>query len=316
MTSDKIPSRTVMPCPFGGFGNDNIVQIGSVSGTDMNYPDGFPSAYGAPTENNGKFVLRKEMNALGKAATNDLFYHKCGGLNTFDADFCAAVGGYPKGAVLQMVDGYSIRSVMSLVDNNKVCFTGQTLTDAQKNAGLTNADVDSISWIYLNESMSESNILSVEFNVATWHSIIASFIPSRSGTARFVVDAEAETKTIDYEGTGSAFKPSLYSYASTGFLMSEYSNSLKLPSISGSASSYGISWATWGLVYGNVLGSTGYYDGKEVIPANRYPPISSYSVEMGKKYIILAVAGQSITNTNPITVSTTSYKGKISVFLA
>lgn len=154
MTSDKIPSRIVMPCPFGGFGNDNIIQIGSVSGTDMNYPDGFPPAYGAPTENNGKFVLRKEMNALGKAATNDLFYHKCGGLNTFDADFCAAVGGYPRGAILEYVVGTQIFEIMSLVDNNKVDFTGAD--HSSDGTGISSGTVDGINWIYCNKDAPSS----------------------------------------------------------------------------------------------------------------------------------------------------------------
>ena len=120
MTSSQIPSRIAMPCPFGGFGSNNITPIKTVTGTDVNFPDGFPSAYGAPTDTDGKFVTRKEMNAIGNLASNDLFYHKCGGLNTFDAAFCAAVGGYPRGAILEYVAGTQIYNVMSLIDNNYI----------------------------------------------------------------------------------------------------------------------------------------------------------------------------------------------------
>ena len=127
MTSSQIPSRIAMPCPFGGFGSDNITPIKTVTGTDVNFPDGFPSAYGAPTDTSGKFVTRKEMNAIGNLASNDLFYHKCGGLNTFDAAFCAQIGGYPKGAVLKMLgDNNTVFDVISLVDNNTFDFTELT----------------------------------------------------------------------------------------------------------------------------------------------------------------------------------------------
>lgn len=126
MTKEQIPSRISMPCPFGrnlGTGAGNITPVDSVQGNTVNFIDGFPSIYGAPSSNSGKFVTRKEMNGLGNLATNDLFYHKCGGLNTFDADFCAAIGGYPKGAVLQMVgENNTLFDVLSLVENNTFNF--------------------------------------------------------------------------------------------------------------------------------------------------------------------------------------------------
>lgn len=159
MTSSQVPSRMAMPCPFGGFGSDNIVPIAQVTGSDVNYVDGFPAAYGAPSANNGKFVRRKQMNAIGRLASNDLFYHKCGGLNTFDADFCAAVGGYPRGAILEYVAGTQIYNVMSLVDNNKVDFTGAD--HSSDGTGISTGTVDGISWIYCNKDApsSQQNVI-------------------------------------------------------------------------------------------------------------------------------------------------------------
>lgn len=297
MTSDKIPSRIVMPCPFGGFGNDNIVQIGSVSGTDMNYPDGFPSAYGAPTENNGKFVLRKEMNALGKAATNDLFYHKCGGLNTFDADFCAAVGGYPNGAVLQMVDGYSIRSVMSLVDNNKACFTGQTLTDAQKNAGLTNGSVDSVSWIYLNEKTDDFEIGTYNFSVLGEARLLTSFFAPRSGFVSFDVNAKSEVIQFPDIAISDSVIPSyIYTSASACLLIAEHSDNLSLPSFATS------SWDPWKLVYGQCSS----YDSAS--QKTRFTPISDFHLNAGTAYVILVAAG-----TGRTSISDSSASSKIRI---
>lgn len=159
MTSSQIPSRIAMPCPFGGFGSDNITPIKTVTGTDVNFPDGFPSAYGAPTDTDGKFVTRKEMNAIGNLASNDLFYHKCGGLNTFDAAFCAAVGGYPRGAILEYVAGTQIYNVMSLVDNNKVDFTGAD--HSSDGTGISTGTVDGINWTYCNKDTpsSQQNVI-------------------------------------------------------------------------------------------------------------------------------------------------------------
>ena len=159
MTSSQVPSRMAMPCPFGGFGSDNIDPIAQVSGSDVNYIDGFPSAYGAPSSNNGKFVRRKQMNAIGRLASNDLFYHKCGGLNTFDADFCAAVGGYPRGAILEYVAGTQIYNVMSLVDNNKVDFTGAD--HSSDGTGISTGTVDGINWTYCNKDAPSQQVINV-----------------------------------------------------------------------------------------------------------------------------------------------------------
>lgn len=159
MTSSQVPSRMAMPCPFGGFGSDNIDPIAQVSGSDVNYIDGFPSAYGAPSSNNGKFVRRKQMNAIGRLASNDLFYHKCGGLNTFDADFCAAIGGYPRGAILEYVAGTQIYNVMSLVDNNKVDFTGAD--HSSDGTGIRTGTVDGINWTYCNKDAPSQQVINV-----------------------------------------------------------------------------------------------------------------------------------------------------------
>ena len=149
MTKAQIPSRIPMPCPFGGFGSTNITEIESTSGNNVNFVDGFPSAYGAPSSNNGKFVTRKEMNAIGNLASRDLFYHKCGGLNTFDPQFCAAIGGYPKGAVLQCPVANQIFEVMSLVENNTIDFTNSN----SGVSGITNGSVDGINWVYCNKEI-------------------------------------------------------------------------------------------------------------------------------------------------------------------
>ena len=148
MTSAQVPSRIAIKRPFAESGF--ITQIQDTSGDSVNYPQGFPSIYGVPASEGGKYVGRGEINAIGNVATNDLFYHKCGGINTFDAAFAAKVGGYPKGAVLQYLNGNYIYDVISLIDNNMFDFVSSNT-------------IDGANWAYCNKETSSSDrILVVE----------------------------------------------------------------------------------------------------------------------------------------------------------
>ena len=136
MTASDMPSRIAMPCPFAK--NGTLGTIDNTSSTNMNYSDGFPTVYGAPSANSGKFVTRGEINRLGNIATNDMFYLKCGGLNTYDANFAQAIGGYPKGAVvIYLTEARELFYAISLVDNNL--------------ANLNETHNDNINWAYLNQ---------------------------------------------------------------------------------------------------------------------------------------------------------------------
>ena len=148
MTSAQVPSRIAIKRPFAESGL--ITPIQDTSGDSVNYQQGFPSIYGVPASEGGKYVGRGEINAIGNVATNDLFYHKCGGINTFDAAFAAKVGGYPKGAVLQYLNGNYIYDVISLIDNNMFDFVASNT-------------IDGANWAYCNKETSSSDrILVVE----------------------------------------------------------------------------------------------------------------------------------------------------------
>ena len=138
MTQSGMPTRIAMPCPFAGADGAALGTIGLTSGDSINFPQGFPSVYGSPASKGGKYVKRAELNAVGNMATNDLFYHKCGGLNTFDQAFCNAIGGYPYGSILDFIDrdNYSLFKIISLIDNNKIVPDAKT--------------IDNVSWAYLN----------------------------------------------------------------------------------------------------------------------------------------------------------------------
>ena len=133
--------RIAMPKPFAHDGLITpIVDIGD-STHPVNFADGFPSEYSAPHSQGGKYVTRGEFNAIGNLATRNDFYKACGGLNTFNASLASKIGGYPKGAVLQLLDNNVLKYVISLVDNNTVNFN--------------TAGVDGVNWMFCYESKHE-----------------------------------------------------------------------------------------------------------------------------------------------------------------
>lgn len=150
MTSAEVPSRIPMLKPFAFNGTRDAIP--DSTGDFMNITQGFPSVYGIPKSSGGKYVSRSDMNSLGFLATNDIFYHKCGGLNTFDASFSDKIGGYPKGAVLQFLNGNYLYNVISLHDNNTFNFVSEN-------------SINGVDWAYCNEEIAPTDrILVLESN--------------------------------------------------------------------------------------------------------------------------------------------------------
>ena len=150
MTSAEVPSRIPMLKPFAFNGTRDAIP--DSTGDFMNITQGFPSVYGIPKSSGGQYVSRSDMNSLGFLATNDIFYHKCGGLNTFDASFSDKIGGYPKGAVLQFLNGNYLYNVISLHDNNTFNFVSEN-------------SINGVDWAYCNEEMASTDrILVLESN--------------------------------------------------------------------------------------------------------------------------------------------------------
>lgn len=142
--------RIAMPKPFAHDGLITpIVDVGD-STHPVNFADGFPSEYSAPHSQGGKYVTRGEFNAIGNLATRNDFYKACGGLNTFNAALASKIGGYPKGAVLQLLDNNVLKYVISLVDNNTVNFN--------------TAGVDGVNWMFCYESKHEEEKREVLFS--------------------------------------------------------------------------------------------------------------------------------------------------------
>lgn len=146
MTSDNMPTRMAMPSPFAA--NAQKTTIANLSsGSSLSFPDGFSGSFDTPVAQGGTPFARPDINSALNLATNDLFYHKCGGLNTFDPAFANAVGGYPKGAVLQYIYGNNIYNVVSLVDNNTFNFFNED----------GSVTIDNKNWAYCNQQLPTDN---------------------------------------------------------------------------------------------------------------------------------------------------------------
>ena len=202
MTSAQVPSRIAIKRPFAESGL--ITPIQDASGDSVNYPQGFPSIYGVPASEGGKYVGRGEINAIGNVATNDLFYHKCGGINTFDAAFAAKVGGYPKGAVLQYLNGNYIYDVISLIDNNMFDFASSNT-------------IDGANWAYCNKETSSSDrILVVESSTTVSANnsqglLLGVFKAPKNGFIVFEGNYTVNTQVgVSADGTNAGFAVALY----------------------------------------------------------------------------------------------------------
>ena len=202
MTSAQVPSRIAIKRPFAESGL--ITPIQDTSGDSVNYPQGFPSIYGVPASEGGKYVGRGEINAIGNVATNDLFYHKCGGINTFDAAFAAKVGGYPKGAVLQYLNGNYIYDVISLIDNNMFDFASSNT-------------IDGANWAYCNKETSSSDRILVVESSTTVNAnnsqglLLGVFKARKNGFIVFEGNYTVNTQVVDKATkTNAGFAVALY----------------------------------------------------------------------------------------------------------
>ena len=132
----------VLPSPFAEIASSRteFAEEDTTPPSGMaNFNTGFPEAFSKPLPE-GKVITRQMVNTLGHLGSQAQFFEQCGGYYTFDKGFCDAIGGYPKGAILQFFDeaSGSLRPVRSLIDNNEVNFL--------------EVGVDGVNWEYAGDS--------------------------------------------------------------------------------------------------------------------------------------------------------------------
>ena len=144
------------------------------SAIDTNIQSGFGSSYQKKKSENGNFVTRNQMNALGNIASTYLFNSKIGYMPTFDEEFCNKSGGYPKGAILWNFNDVKAYRLVSLIDNNMVDFRS--------------TGADGVNWIKYNSVYStlgnvitSMQLLYEKKNTLPMHGRMASGVTSKDG---------------------------------------------------------------------------------------------------------------------------------------
>lgn len=287
MTSSQIPSRKAFLKPFASDGL--ITDFPDTDGEAVNISTGFPSPYSAPGGSGGRYVGRGDINAIGNLATNDLFYHKCGGLNTFDAAFAEKVGGYPKGAVLDYINGTNVFKVISLIDDNAVDFVS--------------VGVDGVNWAYCNmqeavrdrlEMLSLNNV-PVGYNLESQSAVaspIGAFYATKSGAIIVNMESTVES-SVD---RSSGYFPAALQYSlicGVGIAVkefnsdSDYTVSTPLPTVSDLNNlSKG-----WFLVSADTFGTGLNIGWNACTVSGRITSLFAMRAVQGKYYVVVAFAG-------------------------
>ena len=114
MTKPKL-----FPVPFANGGDKNEISNDRLSGDSpqkVNFTDGFPAVTEQPKSAGGKAPLRKDFNGVLYHLTDNVKHTQSGASYHFDMLFAAAIGGYPKGAILLSNDDTA--RYVSLINDN------------------------------------------------------------------------------------------------------------------------------------------------------------------------------------------------------
>ncbi|MNO44414.1 hypothetical protein D3C76_346570 [compost metagenome] len=120
MQSSNQPDKIELP--FANSGAKQTIPVASqisIEDARASYTDGFPSLTRIPLSAGGKPPFGTDMNGILYAVTAIQQWQSAGGLFKYDALLSAAIGGYPKGAILLKADasGYWQNTVENNVTN-------------------------------------------------------------------------------------------------------------------------------------------------------------------------------------------------------
>ena len=122
----SITTPVLIPVPFCNSGNKASIPVDAPTTPDeanyASYEAGFPTITMIPTEANGIPPRGVDFNGILYALSSNIQNWNAGVQMKFNSDFCTAIGGYPRGAVLQANDNSA--SYVSAIDNNTGDFNG------------------------------------------------------------------------------------------------------------------------------------------------------------------------------------------------
>lgn len=210
MTSAEAPKRLYIPQPFASAEGAALTEIEAATSNNVNFADGFPSVYEAPSSNNGKFVTRGEMNAIGNLASANEFARACGGIVTFDQRLATKIGGYPRGAVLEMLSGLDYARVVSLVDDNLVDFTGNSIDTTIVGNICKLGSVDGVNWAFCERGsvpdyQTVLEIPNIKFfgnESSAWEEYVGVFTAPSDGTIVVLGNADITAHSVEANSCG------------------------------------------------------------------------------------------------------------------
>ena len=116
----SITTPVLIPVPFCNSGNKATIPVNTPTSPDeanyASYEAGFPPITMIPTEANGIPPRGVDFNGILYVISSNIQNWNAGVQMKFNSDFCTAMGGYPRGAVLQANDNNA--SYVSAIDNN------------------------------------------------------------------------------------------------------------------------------------------------------------------------------------------------------
>lgn len=122
----SITTPVLIPVPFCNSGNKATIPVNTPTSPDeanyASYEAGFPPITMIPTEANGVPPRGVDFNGILYVISSNIQNWNAGVQMKFNSDFCTAIGGYPRGAVLQANDNSA--SYVSAIDNNTGDFNG------------------------------------------------------------------------------------------------------------------------------------------------------------------------------------------------
>ena len=123
----------LLPKPWASEGLKNSIpttRSSSLAQESATYVEGFPSITMTPISVGGKPPSGKDMNGILNEISAHTVYLNRGERYRFDAAFCTAIGGYPRGAIL-MNDGGTAEYI-SLIDRNTANFNNAAVNISGK----------------------------------------------------------------------------------------------------------------------------------------------------------------------------------------
>jgi hypothetical protein len=115
-----VTKPTNIAVPFADSGTKNAIPVNPTGDNHASFVGGFPPITMLPVVQGGLPPYGADFNGIFYDLSAHTVWTNAGGQYTFDASLASAIGGYPKGAVLQSNDCMS--AYVSAVDGNSADF--------------------------------------------------------------------------------------------------------------------------------------------------------------------------------------------------